>query len=73
MQMVCSGRSIASLQNREEAMVAEHRGWGSRAVRTPQNFKHETAMARRIITERMLCMQIEDRHTGRKVREDEVF
>ena len=51
MQMVCSGRSIASLQNREEAMVAEHRGWGSRAVRTPQNFKHETAMARRIITE----------------------
>lgn len=51
MQMVCGGRSLASLQNREEAMEAEHRGWGSRAVRTLQNFKHETAMDRRIITE----------------------
>lgn len=68
--MVCSGRSLSNLQNREEAIIWLSTEVGSRAVRTPQNFKHGNCYGRRIITEWMLCMEVERTgiQAGRYVR-----
>lgn len=42
-------------------------------MRTPQNFKHETARPKDHNRVNAVYGKVEDRHTSRKVCEDEVF